>query len=125
MMKLNCHINFWLYHGENWNGNKRFHRKEHTDLPFTISHPVCIQRILFMKYVGKGHICTHATKTRNVSYRASQSSGNKGVKRQERKREKNLEKKKKTLTTYMHMYQGLNPELIIHLTYKYFCKYSI
>ena len=29
-----------------------------------------------MKYVGKGHICTHATKTRNVSYRASQSSGN-------------------------------------------------
>ena len=77
-----------------------------------------------MKYVGKGHICTHATKTRNVSYRASQSSGNKGVKRQERKREKNLEKKK-TLTTYMHMYQGLNPELIIHLTYKYFCKYSI
>lgn len=93
MMKLNCHNNFWLYDGENWSGNKRFHRKEHTDLPFTISHPVCIQRILFMKYVGKDHICTHATKTRNVSYRASQSSGNKGVKHQERKRGKKLEKK--------------------------------
>ena len=48
----------------------------------------------FMKYVGKGHICSHATKIRNVSYRASQS-----------------------LTTYMHMYPGLNPELIIHFTY--------
>ena len=62
MMKLNCHINFWLYHGENWCSNKRFHRKEHIDLPSpSHNYPVCIQRIVFIKYVEKGHIFAHAT----------------------------------------------------------------
>jgi len=39
------------------------------------NYPVCIQRIVFIKYVEKGHIFAHATETRNVSERASQSSG--------------------------------------------------
>ena len=33
------------------------------------------ESIVFIKYVEKGHIFAHATETRNVSQRASQSSG--------------------------------------------------